>query len=366
MILNSLSVLNFKNIEEATLTFSPKMNCFLGNNGMGKTNLLDAIYYLSYTKNHINLPDSQLIRHGSEFCVIQGSYLDGENEEEIYCGIKARCRKIFRRNKKEYSRMSEHIGLIPLVLVSPADTSLIQGGSEERRRFADMVISMYDKEYLHRLIHYGRVLQQRNFLLKENTPTVDAAMFDILDSQLIEDGQFIHSRRTEFVSAFLPVFKKYYNRISMGGEEVSLQYESQFNDATDMENLFASRRERDKYLGFTTVGIHKDDFLFLLDDFLLRKTGSQGQNKTCVVALKLAQFDHLAGKGSTAPLLLLDDIFDKLDSGRVEQIVQLVAGPDFGQIFITDTNRKYLDEILAGMNHDYRLFGVNNGNICVL
>ncbi|MDR1762500.1 MAG: DNA replication and repair protein RecF [Dysgonamonadaceae bacterium] len=366
MIIDRISILNFKNIEEADLVFSPKMNCFFGNNGMGKTNLLDALYYLSFTKNYTNLPDSQLVKHGTDFCVLQGFYRDGEAEEEIYCGIKPGSRKVFRRNRKEYSRMSEHIGLIPLVMVSPADVSLIQGGSEERRRFVDMVVSQYDKDYLRRLIHYNKILQQRNSMLRDNLKPVDDSLLDILDEQLSETGKVIHEKRKEFIESFLPVFREYYSRISNGGEQVDLRYESQFADISDPRALFSSRRERDKLLGYTSAGVHKDDFLFLLDDFLLRKTGSQGQNKTCLIALKLAQFEHLARLGQTAPLLLLDDIFDKLDAGRVEQIIALVARPEFGQIFITDTNRKYLDEILAGMKHDYRLFHVENGKTGLL
>ncbi|MDR1561651.1 MAG: DNA replication and repair protein RecF [Dysgonamonadaceae bacterium] len=363
MIINRISILNFKNIEEADLIFSSKMNCFFGNNGMGKTNLLDALYYLSFTKSYTNLPESQLVKHDSEFCVLQGFYTDGCREEEIYCGIKPRSRKVFKRNKKEYERMSEHIGLIPLVMVSPADSSLIQGGSDERRKFVDMVISQYDKSYLHTLIHYNKVLRQRNSLLRENTPyATDDSLFDVLDSQLLTNGKTLHAKRKEFIEGFLPVFKEYYSQICIGSENVDMQYESQFND-NNTETLIASNRERDKLLGFTGVGVHKDDFLFMFDKFLIRKIGSQGQNKTCLIAMKLAQFDYLSKKGTSPPLLLLDDIFDKLDAVRVEQIVKLAASKRFGQIFITDTNRKYMDEILAGMNHDYKLFRVENGKI---
>jgi len=259
--------------------------------------------------------------------------------------------------------MSEHIGLLPLVMVSPADSELIQGGSDERRKFADMVISQYDKEYLHTLIHYNKALQQRNSLLRDNDKPVDNSLLDILDGQLIEDGKTIYRKRADFSDSFLPIFKEYYRKISNESESVDFRYESQFAKTDDLQLLFASHRERDKILGFTTAGIHKDDFLFTLDGFLLRKIGSQGQNKTCLIALKLAQFEYLTKKGSSTPILLLDDIFDKLDAERVEQIVKLVARPEFGQIFITDTNRKYLDEILSGMSHDYKLFHVENGII---
>lgn len=362
MIIDHISILHFKNIEETELSFSPKMNCLFGNNGMGKTNLLDALFYLSFTKNHTNLLDSQIIKHEREFCVLQGYYKDGDTIEEIYCGIKRKYRKIFKRNKKEYERMSEHIGLIPMVMVSPADTNLIQGGSDERRKFVDMVISQYDKEYLRSLIRYNKVLQQRNSLLRENAAEFDESLFDILDQQLAADGTEIHQKRYEFIEGFLPVFRKYYQQICNEGEPVDLQYESQFYNA-DPEQLFASKRQKDRLLGYTSIGIHKDDFLFLLDKYLIRKIGSQGQNKTYLIALKLAQFNFLAQKGHSVPILLLDDIFDKLDAKRVEQIIALVSSPEFGQIFITDTNRKYLDEILSGMNHDYKLFQVESGKI---
>jgi len=329
---------------------------------MGKTNLLDALYYLSFTKNYTNLPDSQLILHEQEFCILQGFYLDGQTPEEIYCGIKRKHRKTFKRNKKEYERMSEHIGLIPIVMVSPADSVLIQAGSDERRKFVDMVISQYDKEYLRLLIHYNKVLQQRNSLLRENTAILDNSLFDILDEQLAADGIIIYRKRCEFVKDFLPVFRDYYRQICQDGEQIDLQYETKFHN-TDFMQVLVYSRERDKILGFTSVGVHKDDFLFLLDEYLIRKIGSQGQNKTYLLALKLAQFNYLVQKGSSEPILLLDDIFDKLDARRVERIIALVALPEFGQIFITDTNRKYLDEILAGMNHDYKLFHVENGKI---
>jgi DNA replication and repair protein RecF len=360
MIIDRISILNFKNIEEADLSFSPKINCLFGNNGMGKTNLLDALFYLSFTKNHTNLSDSQLIKHDQEFCVLQGFYLNEGTTEEIYCGIKRKQRKVFKRNKKEYERFSEHIGVVPTVMISPADTDLIRDGSDERRKFVDMVISQYDREYLRTLIHYNKVLQQRNSLLKENTPVSDDSLFEIMEEQMVKDGEIIHRKRLKFIEGFLPIFQSYHRKICNKGEAVDLQYDSQLNDFP-LNQLFADKREKDKILGYTSVGIHKDDFLFLIDNYLIRKTGSQGQNKTYLIALKLAQFSYLVRKGSSIPILLMDDIFDKLDAQRVEQIIGLVAQPEFGQIFITDTNRKQLDEILAGMSRDYKLFQVENG-----
>ena len=360
MIIEQISILNFKNIEEAELSFSPKMNYLFGNNGMGKTNLLDALFYLSFTKNYTNLLDSQLIRHEEEFCVLQAYYRDNEAKEEIYCGIKHKQRKIFKRNKKEYERLSEHIGLIPVVMISPADTDLIQGGSAERRKFVDMIISQYDKEYLRFLIHYNKVLQQRNSLLKDRAVLADNSLFDILDEQLSMDGEVIYQRRKDFIAGLLPIFQKYYQAIGNGSESVDLQYESHLSNLP-LSGVLKEKRDTDKMLGYTSAGIHKDDFPFLLGNHLIRKIGSQGQNKTYLIALKLAQFQFLLQKKTSVPILLLDDIFDKLDANRVERIIQLVTQDEFGQIFVTDTNRKYLDEILSGMEHDYKLFQVEEG-----
>ncbi len=366
MVVKQISILNFKNLEQVDLTFSPKMNCFFGHNGMGKTNLLDALFYLSFCKNHTNLTDSQLIKHDADFCVLQGSYLFEDNHpDEIYCGIKRKHRKIFKRNKKEYEKLSEHIGLLPLVMISPADADLIQGGSDERRKFVDMVISQYDKLYLQSLIRYNKALVQRNSLLKSANQFSDNALFEIWEEQLAENGRVIYEKRKEFITEFLPIFKEFHRFICDSCENIDLIYQSQLSDADLMSSLI-QKRERDKILGHTSTGIHKDDFEFLLDDHLMRKIGSQGQSKTYLIALKLAQFIFLVKTGSSVPILLLDDVFDKLDAERVEQIVKLVTQDRFGQIFITDTNRKYLDEILNKMNHDYKLFQVENGNITEL
>jgi DNA replication and repair protein RecF len=361
MIIERISILNFKNIEEADLAFSPKMNYLFGNNGMGKTNLLDALFYLSFTKNHTNLLDSQLVRHNEDFCVLQGYYCDNDIKEEIYCGIKHKQRKVFKRNKKEYDRLSEHIGLIPMVMISPEDTELILGGSSERRKFVDMIISQYDKAYLHILIHYNKVLQQRNSLLKERSVPSDNSLFDVLDEQLVSDGEIIYRKRKAFISDFCPIFQNYRQAISDESESVDLLYDSQLNDLQLLLQTLREKRETDKILGYTSIGVHKDDFLFQLGNHLIRKIGSQGQNKTYLIALKLAQFRFLLQKNASVPILLLDDIFDKLDANRVERIIRLVTQEEFGQIFVTDTNRKYLDEILSGLKHDYKLFQVEEG-----
>lgn len=360
MILNKLSVLNYKNILQAEIRFSPKMNCFFGNNGMGKTNLLDAIYYLSFSKSHVHSPDSQIIHNGEDTCVVQGEYVVAERTEEIFCAMRRRQRKQFKRNKKEYDKLSDHIGLLPLVMISPADSILIQGGSDERRRFLDLIISQHDKQYLHALIQYNKALQQRNILLKNQS--FDNSLFEVLEMQMDMYGVQIYEKRKQLVEDFIPLFNTYYQTICRSGEEVSLRYISRLENDS-LADLLVVDRERDRILGYSSVGIHKDELEMTLGENLIRRVGSQGQNKTYLIALKLAQFALLAEKGTVTPLLLLDDIFDKLDAERVEEIIKLVCGDVFGQIFITDTNRKYLDEILAAMDHDYTLFKVEQGEV---
>ena len=335
MWLKRISILNYKNLEQVDLAFSRKMNCIIGRNGMGKTNLMDAVYYLSFCKSATNPIDSQNICHDQDFFVVQGFYeTDDGDPEEVYCGLKRRQKKQFKRNKKEYTRLSDHIGLIPLVMVSPADSLLIAGGSEERRRFMDVVISQFDREYLDALIRYNKALLQRNTLLKAEVEPEEELMA-VWEEAMAASGEVVYRKRREFIDEFIPVFQSYYSYISQGREQVSLAYES-----------------------------HKDDLIMQLGDFPIKREGSQGQNKTHLIALKLAQFEFLKRTGShTTPIVLLDDIFDKLDASRVEQIVKLVAGDSFGQIFITDTNRDHLDKILKKIEGDYKLFEVDNGMV---
>ncbi len=362
MILERISILNYKNIDQAELVFSPKLNCFLGNNGMGKTNLLDAIYYLSFCKSHNNLVDSQNIKHDSDFAVIQGYYKSDEGtDEEFLCGLRRRQKKQFKRNKKEYEKLSDHIGCLPLVMVSPSDSDLITGGSDERRKFLDVVISQFDKEYLHALIRYNKALQQRNALLKSENQA-DETLYELWEDQLANEGQIIYLKRNAFIEQFIPTFQYYYDFICQSNESVGLEYESQLSE-NDLRVLLKQRREKDKILGYTTTGIHRDELDMYLSSYSMKKVGSQGQNKTYVVAMKLAQFDFLRKAGFKTPILLLDDIFDKLDSSRVEQIVKLVSDDNFGQIFITDTNREHLDDILKEINSNYHLYIVQNGEI---
>ena len=359
MILEKLSIINYKNIASATLELSPKINCFIGQNGVGKTNVLDAIYFLSFCHSANNPIDSQVIMHGQEFFMLEGTY----NENlQIYCGMKRGTKKHFKRNKKEYKRLSEHIGLIPVVVVAPSDTLLIDGGSEERRRLMDMVISQYDRSYIDAMNRYNKALQQRNVLLKQEEEP-DIEVISLFEEQMAEEGEKIYKLRKAFVEELIPIFQRIHETISENREQVSLNYVSHCQRGPLLE-IIQRDRFKDRALGYSLHGIHRDDLEFMLGGHPMKREGSQGQNKTFVIALKLAQFDFLKRTNSrTTPLLLLDDIFDKLDAQRVEQIVKLVAGDDFGQIFITDTNRDHLDQILSASSHDYKIFHVDNGEI---
>ncbi|WP_289105871.1 DNA replication and repair protein RecF [uncultured Bacteroides sp.] len=363
MWLKRISILNYKNIEQAELSFSPKMNCIIGRNGMGKTNLMDAVYYLSFCKSATNPIDTQNIFHDRDFFVVQGFYqTDNGEPEEVYCGLKRKQKKQFKRNKKEYTRLSDHIGLIPLVMVSPSDSVLISGGSEERRRFIDVVISQFDREYLDALIRYNKAMLQRNTLLKSEVEP-EPELMNVWEEMMASSGEVVYKKRRQFIDEFIKVFQSYYSFISEDMETVSLEYESHASQGNLLEIIRGSR-QRDLIMGYSLKGIHKDDLIMELGDFPIKREGSQGQNKTYLIALKLAQFEFLKRTGSrTTPIVLLDDIFDKLDAHRVEQIVKLVAGDSFGQIFVTDTNRDHLDKILKKIDGDYKLFEVENGNI---
>lgn len=363
MILKHLSIINYKNLSQVELDLSSKINCFVGNNGMGKTNLLDAVYYLSFCKSYTNPIDSQIINHNSDVCMIQGKYqLENDKMTEIYCGIKRRQKKQFKRDKKEYEKLSEHIGQIPLVMISPADIEIIEGGSEERRKFMDIAISQFDKEYMQALIRYNKALQQRNALLKLDEKFVDITLLQIWEDQLVGEGEFIYRKRQDFIEKFTPIFDYYYKRVSASDENVSFEYNSQLQDGIYAVKLVENRR-REMILGHTSTGVHRDELEMLLDGFPIKKVGSQGQNKTYFVALKLAQFNYLHNAGNRTPILLLDDIFDRLDAKRVEEIVKLVSSDEFGQIFISDTNRESFDQVLERIGHNHHIYYVEDGDI---
>lgn len=363
MFLKKISIINYKNIREAGLDLSPKMNCFIGHNGEGKTNMLDAVYYLSFCRSAYTMSDANVIRHGEDFFVLDATYVNDEGDEDsVFCGMKRGAKKHFKRNKKEYKKLSMHLGMIPLIFVSPSDTVIIEGGSEERRRLMDVVISQYDISYVDALNRYNKALQQRNTLLKtEGGPDVD--LLSLLEEQMAFYGETIYGKRNDFIEKLTPLFQTFYSRISNDKETVSLGYVSHCQRGPLLD-VIRRDRMKDLAVGYSLHGVHRDDLEMLIGGYPIKREGSQGQNKTFVIALKLAQFYFLKQTCSkTTPILLLDDVFDKLDAQRVEQIVKIVAGDEFGQIFLTDTNRDHLDRILSGSSLDYKLFYVENGDI---
>ena len=383
MFLRELNILNYKNIREASLHFSDKLNCFIGLNGQGKTNILDAIYYLSFTKSAYNTIDSQNITHGEELAMLQGLYSmrnaqcamhnDNDNEEVVIsCGIKRGQKKQFRRGKKDYKRLIDHIGLIPLVMVSPQDSELVSEGSDERRRFMDGVISQYNRLYLEHLTQYNALLKQRNALLKqyEDTPAsaVPTDLFEVIEAQLAEHATYIYKERQEFIGQFAPYFREVYATISGDKEQPALQYVSQLQNR-DLTEAFGRTRARDLILGWSSQGVHKDELEMYLGEYPLKRVGSQGQQKTFLLAMKLGQALYLGQTMDNGnPILLLDDIFDKLDSERVEQIIRLTADNRFGQIFITDTDRQHLTAILRhtdtpSLSNHATIFHVSDGQV---
>ena len=367
MILEQLSILNYKNIEQAQLTLSPNVNCLIGANGQGKTNVLDAIYFLSFGKSATALTDGACVRHDAEFMMLQGKYRSAlMEEEEISCGIKRGQRKRMRRNEKEYKRLSEHLGVIPLVMLSPADEQLVSGGSEERRRFMDIVLSQVSPNYLAALIRYNKSLQQRNAMLKQDDEP-DAQLFEVLEEMMSMDAAVIYQERQAFVRDFVPIFQVMYARFcNAASEEVDILYDTHASRG-DLLPILVRDRAKERIVGYTLHGPHKDNLELLMNGHNVRREASQGQTKTFFIAMKLAQFLYLKSVGEhRTPILLLDDIFDKLDAGRVACIVDYVSGDDFEQIFITDTNREHLDSILAATHREYKLFEVTGGEVALV
>jgi DNA replication and repair protein RecF len=366
MYLSKLGLVNFKNYSSAELELCPKINCFVGGNGVGKTNLLDAIHYLSLCKSCFNFTDAESILYGAGFAVIQGEFELDEKTEEIYCALQHDKRKIFKRNKKEYSRLSDHIGLLPLVMISPMDSALILDGGEERRRFINNVIVQYDKHYLEMIIKLNRIIAQRNKLLKDIADQgTGYDTLDVYDLQLAEAGEIVFQKRRKFAEKLVPVFQYYYNFISGRSERVELVYQSQLSDGDYYQHLI-SNRGKDVFLKYTTSGPHKDDLVLNLFGHNIKKAGSQGQQKTFLVALKFAQFDFIREVSGKLPILLLDDVFDKFDESRVKQIIRLVSEKKFGQIFITHTNTERMKAVLKNIHVENKLFKVSDGKIDII
>lgn len=360
MILKTLSLLNYKNFDSQTFQFDSKINCFVGPNGVGKTNVLDAIYHLSFGKSYFNPVSSQNIKHNADFFVIDGLYNKDERDEKIIVALKKGQKKTLKRNGKLYNRFSDHIGFLPLVIISPADRDLITEGSDTRRKFIDGVISQGDKAYLNYLLKYNKVISQRNALLKyfALNATFNADTLEIYNHQLTKLGSKIFEKRDAFLKEFIPVFKERYKVISNNNEEVNLIYKSDlFKDS--LNNLLVKTLNKDRALQFTSVGVHKDDLSFEIEQYPIKKFGSQGQQKSFLIALKLAQFDFIKSHSGVNPILLLDDIFDKLDEQRVSQIITLVENENFGQLFITDTHPERTEQIIKNAHQTYQIFNLD-------
>ncbi len=357
MHLKTLNLINYKNFKNQTFEFNSKVNCFVGSNGVGKTNILDAIYHLSFGKSYFNPIASQNIKHGEDFFVVDGRYSKDLKEEKIIVSLKKGGKKVIKRNSKSYNRFSDHIGLLPLVIISPVDRDLITEGSDLRRKFIDGVISQNDKIYLDQIIRYNKILSQRNSLLKQFylSRTFDHDTIEIYDEQLSKIGNLIFNKRKEFLELFTPIFFEKYSIISNNKEKVNLNYKSQLKNHR-LQDLLISNIEKDKVLQYTSAGIHKDDIEFLIGNYPIKKFGSQGQQKSFLIALKLAQYEVLKAKSGNSPILLLDDIFDKLDSKRVKQIIKMVNDSNFGQLFISDTDAKRTENVVKSAHDNYEIF----------
>lgn len=364
MLLQRLNIINYRNIAAADLELSPGINCLVGPNGAGKTNILDCIYYLSFCKSYFGLPDSVNIRHEEPFFVIQGHYAGEGGAADIYCGVKRGVKKQFKRDKKEYQRIADHIGLLPLVIISPSDEDLIANGAEARRRYADSVISQCDKAYMDHLMAYNRLITQRNILLKQmgESPAPDVRLLDVYDQQLAVHGSAISARRRQFVEWLQPVAAACYRDIADGAEGVVMNYVTGL-DRYELYQGLVESRARDLALGYTSRGVHKDDIEILMDGFPIRRVGSQGQRKSFVIALKIAQYKYLAQEKGQLPTLLLDDIFDKLDTRRGDNLIGMMTRDGFGQIFISDTNIDRLRRVLDKTAADHAIFNIADGAV---
>ena len=359
MYLKAISLYNYKSFSEANFDFDTKINCFVGKNGIGKTNILDAIYHLSYGKSYFNPLAVQNIKHGEEFFVIDGTFEKNERTEQIICSLKKSHKKILKRNGKQYEKFSDHIGFIPLVIISPADSDLIVEGSDTRRKFIDSVISQLDATYLQELIQYQKIIIQRNALLKyfALNHVFENDTLSIYNEQLNSLGQRIFEKRKQFLDDFIPIFNKHHQAITGSAESVQLVYESQLFD-NNLLTLLQENINKDRALHYTSVGVHKDDLSFEIDHYPIKKFGSQGQQKSFLIALKLAQFEFVKKQSGVKPILLFDDIFDKLDETRVEKIIEMVNDDVFGQLFISDTHPERTENIVKSTHQSYKIFNL--------
>lgn len=359
MYLKKISLFNYKNFSEATFEFEGKIICFVGKNGIGKTNVLDAIYHLAYGKSYFNPLAVQNIKHGEEFFVIDAEFIKHDRNEQLVCSLKKGQKKVLKRNGKAYDKFSDHIGFIPLVIISPADRDLIVEGSETRRKFMDSVISQLDPYYLQQLIQYQKILNQRNALLKyfALNRVFENDTLSIYNEQLDGYGKFIFEKRKEFIAQFIPIFNSHHHAITGSQETVQLVYESHLFDK-NLLTLLQENINKDRALHYTSVGTHKDDLSFEIDGHPIKKFGSQGQQKSFLIALKLAQFEFLKKQSGVKPLLLFDDIFDKLDESRVAKIIEMVNSDTFGQLFISDTHPERTEAIVKSTHQSYKIYNL--------
>lgn len=367
MHLENLHLINFKNYEEAEIQLSDGINCFVGNNGAGKTNILDAVHYLSICKSYMNVIDKQNIRFDQPFFSIQGQWHKDDAKIAIHCAVKVGSKKVFKRNKKEYEKLADHIGQFPAVMISPYDRDLISEGSELRRRWMDGIISQFDRRYLDSIQKYAKVIAQRNALLKNMAEhrMFDRDSIEIWDHQMIELGLDIFEKRKSFLNEFIPVFQKHYDAIGHVDEEVHLVYKSQLSDAPFVD-LLKQYEKKDAYTRYSNVGVHRDDLVFQIKGHPVKKFGSQGQQKSFIIALRLAQYEWLKNHLNTQPVLLLDDIFDKLDHTRVERLMKLVSDQFFGQVLVTDTDIERVEKIFSESNLECKVFQVEEGDVSEL
>ncbi|MES2799984.1 MAG: DNA replication/repair protein RecF [Bacteroidota bacterium] len=364
MYLKDLHLVNFKNYEEAELSLSEGINCFFGRNGAGKTNILDAVYYLSMCKSYLNAMDRQNIRFEEQFFSIRGEWMKEGASIEIHCAVKMGAKKVFRRNKKEYERLADHIGQFPAVMISPYDRDLISEGSELRRKWMDGIISQFDRQYLDNIQKYGRVVEQRNALLKNmfDHGLFDRESIDVWNEQMCNLAASIHQKRKQFIEEFLPIFQERYQFIGSDAEVVGLEYRSQLNDAS-LEDWLKTFERKDAFSQHSNAGTHRDDLIFTIKGHPIKKFGSQGQQKSFIIALRLAQFEWLKKHLAVTPVLLLDDIFDKLDQYRVGKLLQLVSEHYFGQVLVTDTDFERMRSFFEGNDTGFQIFEVEQGTI---
>ena len=359
VFLKKISIINYKNILEKEFELDPKINCFVGDNGVGKTNILDAVYHLSMGKSYFNVKNDQLINKGKDYMLVDGVFELNNKNESIVFSLKIGEKKVLKRNGKPYKKFSNHIGLIPVVLISPYDNDLINEGSSERRKFIDSIISQNDKEYLINLIAYTRVIQNRNRLLKQYNRSVDFDLdtIKVYDDQIYKLSEPIFKARNKFIKEFTPLVLEKYKHISDDKEKISIEYKSDLIN-NHIENLIKDSFQKDVILQYTSVGLHKDDFVFNIDENRIKRFGSQGQQKSFLIALKLAQFDYLKNETGNSPILLMDDIFDKLDLMRVKRIVEIVNSTNFGQLFLSDTDKERIEKVLSSLNLSSKIFEV--------